>query len=277
MIESLQGLIANNLSDIVGLALNLLGAIAILIVGWGASKWFGGRAETSARRSSRVDDTLVPIIGKTVRILIMIVTLLAVLNQFGIQTASLLAILGAAGLAVGLALQGTLSNIASGVLILVLRPFKVGDAVELNGLFGVIDEIGLFVTELHTFDNIAVTMPNSQAWGLVKNLSKNEQRRLDLVIGIGYDDDMDYAIQLIREVLDKEERILDEPEPLIAVGELGDSAVNLYVRPWTRAEDLWPTKYDLLKRIKQKLDQEGINIPYPQRDVHIHGTMNNDQ
>ncbi len=271
MIDSLVDLVRYNMNDIVAAGVSLLGAAVILVIGWGASKWFGYKAENGARRSSKIDDTLVPIIGKTVRIFILIVTVLAVLNQFGIQTTSLLAVLGAAGLAVGLALQGTLSNIASGVLLMVLRPFRVGDAVELDGLYGVIDEIGLFVTELHTFDNIAVTMPNSQAWGLVKNLSKNDQRRMDLVIGIGYDDDMDSAIELIRDVLDKEERILDEPEPMIVVGELGDSAVNLYVRPWTRAEDLWPTRYDLLKRIKQKLDREGINIPYPQRDVHLHG------
>jgi small conductance mechanosensitive channel len=272
MIDSFLDLVRYNMNDIVAAAVNLLSAAVILIIGWGASKWFGYKAENASRRSSKVDDTLVPIIGKAVRIFILIVTVLAVLSQFGIQTTGLLAVLGAAGLAVGLALQGTLSNIASGVLLMALRPFKVGDAVELDGLYGVIDEIGLFVTELHTFDNIAVTMPNSEAWGTIKNLSKNEQRRMDLVIGIGYDDDMDYAIELIREVLEKEERVLDEPEPMIVVGELGDSAVNLYVRPWTKVGDLWPARYDLLKRIKQKLDQEGINIPYPQRDVHLHGT-----
>lgn len=277
MLESLEGFWIYSMDDIVNLALSLLGALVILIIGWGASRWFGSKAEKAARRSAKVDETLIPIIGKTVRIFIIIVTVLAVLNQFGIQTASLLAVIGAAGLAVGLALQGTLSNIASGVLILLLRPFKVGDAVELNGLYGVIDEIGLFVTQLHTFDNIAVTMPNSQAWGTVKNLSTNQQRRMDLVIGIGYDDDMDKAINLIREILDNEERVLDDPQPMIVVGELGDSAVNLYVRPWTQLDDLWPARYDLLKRIKQKLDAEGINIPYPQRDVHLHGSANGQQ
>lgn len=250
--------------------MNVIWAVLILIIGWGAAKWFAGRVQKMATRSGRVDDTLTPILTKTTKVLILLITLLMVLNQFGVQTASIIAILGAAGLAVGLALQGTLTNIASGIMLLLLRPFRVGDAVDIDGTMGVIDEIGLFVTEMHSFDNIHIVLPNSKAWGSkIRNLSHNETRRVDMVMGIGYDDDMDKAIRIIKEVLSADDRVLADPEPLIEVGELADSSVNIYVRPWSKTSDVWPLRFALTKRLKERFDEEGINIPYPQRDLHM--------
>jgi len=251
--------------------LDVLGALVIVIAGWIISRWASKRVNRFADRSGKIDDTLRPILVKGVKITIITLVFLIVLGQFGVETASILALLGTIGLAIGLALQGTLSNIASGMMLLVLRPFNVGDVVDIGGTLGVVDEVGLFVTEMHTLDNIAIVMPNSRIWGdKIENYTQNKTRRLDLDFGIGYEDDMDRAMAVIKEVLDKEDRILAEPEPLIAVAALGDSSVTIRVRPWTQTEDLWPLRYDLLKRIKERFDEEGISFPYPQRDLHVY-------
>lgn len=250
--------------------LSVIGALAILIIGWIIANWVSRRVLKMTGRTEQIDDTLSPLLVKGTKILILIITILAVLNQFGVETASIIAVLGTIGLAIGLALQGTLSNIASGFMLLTLRPFNVGDAVDVGGTSGVVDEIGLFVTEMHTFDNIAITMPNSRVWGNeIKNLTRNETRRVDMEIGIGYDDDIDKAMTVIKEILDADERVLPEPEPLLAVGSLGDNAVVLRVRPWTETSNTWPLRYDLTKKIKQRFDEEDISFPYPQRDVHL--------
>lgn len=250
--------------------LEVIGAVVILIIGLSVAKWLAKRVERALQKSERFDDTVTPLFSRTTKILVIAVTILAVLNQFGVETASLIAVLGTIGLAIGLALQGTLSNIASGVMLLVLRPFNVGDAVDIGSTSGVVDEIGLFVTEMHTFDNVAITMPNSKVWGTeIKNYSQNDTRRVDMEIGIGYDDDMDQAMSVINEVLTADERVLEEPEPLIAIGGLGDSAVVIRVRPWTETPNVWPLRYDLTKRIKERFDEEGISFPYPQQDVHL--------
>lgn len=267
--------IAESMESIVPLlttyGLQVIGALVVLLAGWILSKWAGNRVEKYTARSERMDNTLGPLFVKFIRILVLIITLLIVLGQFGVETASLIAVLGTIGLAIGLALQGTLSNIASGIMLLVLRPFNAGDAVDIGGTMGIVDEIGLFVTEMHTFDNIAITMPNSRIWGdKIENYSRNSTRRVDMEFGIGYDDDMDKAMNIIHEVLASDERILPEPEPLIAVGTLNDSSVDIRVRPWTQTEHVWPLRYALTKRIKERFDEEGISIPYPQRDVHMH-------
>lgn len=250
--------------------LEVIGAILILIIGLVAAKWLGKRVERYLERKERMDKTLIPLFVKTVKILVIVVTILAVLNQFGVETASLIAVLGTIGLAIGLALQGTLSNIASGIMLLLLRPFNVGDAVEIAGTAGVVDEIGLFVTDLHTFDNIAVTMPNSEIWGNeIKNYTRNPTRRVDFEFGIAYDDDMDKAMRIIHEVLDSDDRVLDEPEPLIAVNNLGDNAVTILARPWTNTDNVWPVRFDITKRIKERFDEEDVSFPFPQRDVHL--------
>lgn len=250
--------------------LEVIGAVVILIVGLAVAKWAGKRVEHYSDKSERIDRTLTPLFVKTVKIIIIAVTVLAVLNQFGVETASLIAVLGTIGLAIGLALQGTLSNIASGVMLLILRPFNVGDVVEIGNTFGVVDEIGLFVTDMHTFDNVAITVPNSNVWGSeIRNYSQNDQRRVDMEFGIAYDDDMEKAMKVIHEVLSADERILDEPEPLVAVNSLGDSAVNIIVRPWTEVANVWPLRYDMNKQIKERFDEEDISFPFPQRDIHL--------
>ncbi|HKK46624.1 MAG TPA: mechanosensitive ion channel domain-containing protein [Balneolaceae bacterium] len=250
--------------------LSVIGAVAILIVGLLVARWIGKRVHRSLSKSARFDDTVTLLLAKLVRIVIIAVTILAVLNQFGVQTASLVAVLGTIGLAIGLALQGTLSNIASGIMLLVLRPFNVGDTVDIGSTSGVVDEIGLFVTEMHTFDNIGITMPNSKVWGNeIRNYSRNDVRRVDMEFGIAYDDDMDKAMGVVKEVLDADERVLAEPEPLIAISALGDSAVNIRVRPWTQTANVWPLRYAITKRVKERFDEEEISFPFPQRDVHL--------
>jgi len=250
--------------------IEVIGAITILIIGLVLSKWLGRRVERYFEHSDRFNETLEPLFVKAVRILVIAVTILAVLNKFGVETASLIAVLGTIGLAIGLALQGTLSNIASGIMLLVLRPFNIGDTVDIGNTSGVVDEIGLFVTEMHTFDNIAITMPNSKVWGNeIKNYTKNAKRRVDMEFGISYDDDMDKAMRIIHEVLNADERVMAEPEPLVAISNLGDNAVTIRVRPWTEAANVWPLRYEITKRIKERFDEEDVTFPYPQRDVHL--------
>ncbi|HKI44726.1 MAG TPA: mechanosensitive ion channel domain-containing protein [Balneolales bacterium] len=251
--------------------LQVIGAIVILIVGWAISGWFGKKTRKMLEKSMKMDATLIPILANLVRYLGIIFTILMVLNNFGVQTASIIAVLGAAGLAVGLALQGSLSNVASGVMLLVFRPFKVGDVVEAGGVLAVIDEIGLFLTKLHTFDNINVYQPNSKIWGTeIRNYSQNETRRVDIPIGIGYGDDIDHALKVVKEVVEADARTLPDPAPMFAVSDLGDSSVNLMVRFWTKSGDFFNAKLDLTKELKQRFDKEGINIPFPQRDVHLY-------
>ncbi len=250
--------------------LSVLGAILILIAGYIIAGWASKKVIHKAGESESIDDTLVPILGQITRIFVIIVTLLAVLGQFGVETTSIVAVLGASALAVGLALQGTLSNIAAGVMLLLLRPFKVGDAVSIGGTMGVVDAINLFTTEMHTFDNVGVSMPNSKVWGAeIQNLNRFNTRRVDMEFGIGYSDDMDKAIRIIKEILEEDERVHKEPEPLIAISNLGDSSVDIRVRPWTDRSNVWPLRYDITKKVKERFDENGVSIPFPQRDVHL--------
>lgn len=255
---------------VVSHGLSLIGAVLILIIGYTIAGWASKRIRNSAIKSEKFDNTLAPVFGQTVKVVILIITILAVLGQFGVETASIIAILGAAGLAVGLALQGTLSNVAAGMMLLILRPFKIGDVIEVSGTLGIVDEIGLFTTEMHSFDNIGIVMPNARVWGAeIKNLTQFETRRCDLEFGISYSDDMDKAIGLIKDVLGADDRVLDEPEALIAIGSLSDSSVVIRVRPWTATANLWPLRYDLIKRVKEVFEENDISIPFPQRDVHM--------
>jgi small conductance mechanosensitive channel len=201
------------------------------------------------------------------------VVVIAVLNLFGIQTTSLIAVVGAAGLAVGLAMQGTLSNFASGVMLLLFRPFHIGDYVEVGGTAGSVKEIGIFSTTLATPDNVRITVPNSGVYGaIIKNYSAYDTRRIDLVMGISYGDEIGRAIDAIKGVLQADERVLKDPEPTIAVSELADSSVNLVVRPWCRKEDYWPLRFDLTRGLKEQIEAGGCTIPFPQRDVHLFRT-----
>lgn len=253
--------------------LKILAAILILIVGRFVANRMKRWVQRWGEKSTHVDNTFVPIIANTVSIVIMLITLMAVLNEFGVETTSIVALLGAAGLAIGLALQGTLTNIASGVMLLVLRPFGVGDAVKIQGNVYIVQEIGLFMTKMKTLDGIHVFQPNSNVWGQeIHNFSISDPRRIDLVMGISYDDDIDRAIEVIKDEIFQDSRVLKDPEPLVAVGELADSSVNLLVRPWASNQDFFPTMLDLRKKLKQRLDKEGFTIPFPQRDVHLYKT-----
>lgn len=268
--ENIEGIQETIMPYLVEYGLDLVGAIVILIVGWMVANWVQNRIRKMGEKSEKLDMTLTNIFARTAKIVILVVVIIAVLQQFGVQTASLLAVVGAAGLAIGLALQGTLSDFAAGIMILIMRPFKIGDTVEVAGDSGVVDDIGLVLTSLHTFDNVAMYIHNSNIWSnKIMNYTTNEVRRVDMVFGFGYDDNIDQAMQVAREVLDADDRVLQDPEPQIAVSELADSSVNIIVRPWTAKENYWALKFDITKRIKERYDEAGLNIPYPQRDVHI--------
>jgi small conductance mechanosensitive channel len=250
--------------------LQLAGALAVLIIG----RFLCGVARKSVRRameSRRVDPSLIPFASNLVYFVLLAAVLIAVLGLFGIETTSLVAVLGPAGLAIGLALQGTLGNFSSGVMLLLFRPFHVGDFIDAAGVAGTVVEIGVFSTIMNTPDNVKIIVPNSGIFGAtIKNFSANDTRRNDIVLGISYDDDISNAIAVVNAVLSKDSRILSDPEPVVAVSELADSSVNLVVRPWCRKEDYWGLRYDLTRKLKEELEQAGCSIPYPQHDVHLH-------
>lgn len=264
----------NQVTDLaVDYGLDILGALVMLIAGWIIAGWARNSVRKVLQRTSKVDATLRPVISNVVRYVILIFVLVAVLAQFGVQTASIIAVVGAAGLAIGLSLQGTLQNIAAGIMLLFLRPFQVGDYIDAEGLAGTVDEIGLFTSHLHTFDGLYLEVPNAQLWNrAITNYSRLETRRLDIIVGIGYGDDIDKAQAALLNVMQKDARVLDDPEPQVLVKELGDSAVNLDMRCWTKADDYWGLLFDTTKAAKQRLDAEGISIPFPQRDVHLYKT-----
>lgn len=255
---------------IVALALNVLAAAAILALGWVFAGWADRTVRRLAGRNPRIDATLAGVAARLLRALILVFTVIAVLDRFGVQTTSLVALIGAAGLAIGLSLQGALANVAAGVLILTLRPFKLGDAVMLNGIAGVVEDIGLFVTKLRTFEGVVVFMPNGIVWNKeVQNFSQAQSRRADLTFGIGYGDDVDAAIRAIRAVLADDARVLAEPEPVVAADGLGDSSVDILCRFWTAPADLFTTRWAITQAVKARFDADGISIPFPQRDVHV--------
>lgn len=249
--------------------LRLVGAIALLIVGRMAAGW-SRRLVKRLLAARQMDATLVPFLSGMVYWVVLAVVLVAVLGLVGIQTASLLAVLGAAGLAVGLALQGSLSNFSSGVMLLVFRPFSVGDYIDAGGTAGSVESIGLFSTTLNTPDNVRVIVPNSVVYGqTIKNFTANDIRRNDMLVGVSYDDDLGTARDTILRVLQADDRVLADPEPVVAVSELGDSSVNFVVRPWCTKEDYWNLRFDVMRELKEQLEAAGCSIPYPQRDVHV--------
>ena len=219
---------------------------------------------------AKTEPPIVSFTGNLTYILILTFAVLAALAKFGIQTASFVAILAAAGFAIGFALQGSLANFAAGILILVLRPFRVDDYIEAGGVAGTVKEIGLFTTVLATPDNIKIMAPNGKIYGdIIKNVSAYDTRRIDLIFGIGYDSDIQKAHEVMMGILKNDMRILSEPAPQLAVSELADSSVNLVVRPWVKKEDYWGVKFDLTRKIKEAFDANGIEIPFPQQVVHM--------
>jgi small conductance mechanosensitive channel len=251
--------------------LDVLGAVILLIGGWVLAGWASRSVSRMLARTPHLDATLKPIIAQTTRYAILILVVVVVLAQFGVQTASIITVLGAAGLAIGLAMQGTLQNIAAGIMLLFLRPFRVNDYIDAEGIAGTVDQVGLFTTQMHTFDGVYQEVPNSQLWGrTIKNFTRLPTRRLDIVIGISYGDDIDQAQSILLKLLRDDSRVLGEPAPEVLVKELADSAVNLNLRCWTKAGDYWALLFETTKAAKVRLDAAGISIPFPQRDVHVH-------
>ncbi len=250
--------------------LKIMAAIVIFFAGKWVAK-FLRRLIARGMERAKVDPTLSSFAENVAYTLLMIVVILAALNQLGFQTTSLIAILGAAGLAVGLALQGSLSNFAAGVLLLLFRPFKTGDFIDAGGTMGIVESIQIFTTHLRTPDNRAVIVPNAQiTGGTITNFSAKDTRRMDLVVGVSYDDDLAKTKAVLQEIIEKEERLLKDPPPTVGVLELGDSSINFAVRPWVKTSDYWDVYFDLMQTIKERLDEEGITIPFPQRDVHLY-------
>ena len=253
-------------------SVNILAGLGTIIIGF----WLSSKASSMVRKQmstlQRVDKTLAPILASIIRYAGFILTLVVALGQFGVQTTSIIAVLGAAGLAIGLALQGTLSNVASGIMLLLLRPFSVGDWIETNGISGTVREIGLFATQIDTFDNIYITVPNSSIWSAtIINNSRHQIRRMDLDIGIGYNSDLN-KVEKALITLAKDKRILSDPEPQFLVVDYADSAILVRLRLYAQYEDFFALNWDLKRRLKPLLDAHNIEIPFPQRVVHHLGT-----
>jgi small conductance mechanosensitive channel len=250
--------------------LKVVAAIIIFIAG----KWVAKAATNILKKmmiKSNTDETLVKFVGRLSYIALLAMVTIAAINQLGIQTTSFIAIIGAAGLAIGLALQGSLANFAAGVLIIVFKPYKVGDFIEGAGVAGTVEEIRVFTTQLVTPDNKVIIVPNAKMTGdNITNYSAKGTRRVELVIGIGYGDDIDHARKVIQDIINQDDRVLKNPAPAIVVAELADSSVNFKVRVWTSSGDYWGFYFDATEKVKKHFDAEKISIPYPQQDVHLY-------
>ncbi len=250
--------------------IRVIGAIAILVIGRIIIGILTGVVRKLMKRSN-ADETLIKFMVSLTRIALLTFLVIAAINTLGVQTTSFVAIIGAAGLAIGFALQGSLANFASGVMIIIFRPFKEGDYIEAGGTSGSVEEVHIFNTILKTPDNRKVTVPNSKITGdNIVNYSARDTRRVDMVFGIGYDDDIKKAKEILERILKEDSRILDDPAPQVAVSELADSSVNFVVRPWVKTADYWGVYFDITEKVKLTFDQENISIPYPQQDVHMH-------
>lgn len=271
MIEALQAGLRQAGELAVSYSFSILGAIVLLIAGFIVARWVENGSYRAFGRIRGFDETLQRFLSKVLRYTVLVLVLVTVLAQFGVQTASIIAALGALGLAIGLALQGTLQNVAAGIMLLVLKPFRSGEYVDAGSVSGTIIEIGLFATELKTFDGIYVLAPNSQLWNTpVTNYTRNVQRMQGVDVGIGYGDDIDVAREALLEIARSEARVLDDPEPIAFVSGYGDNSINLTLRYWTASADWWATRLDITKAVKPAFDRKGISIPFPQRDVHYY-------
>ncbi|MGB5894218.1 MAG: mechanosensitive ion channel domain-containing protein [Ignavibacteriaceae bacterium] len=262
IIKEVQSLVA-------AYGLQVLGAIATLVIGIWIARWLAKIAGKLLNKRN-VDPTLTKFAISLVKITLIAFVIISAIGQVGIATTSFVAIIGAAGLAIGFALQGSLSNFASGVMLIIFKPVKVGDYIEGGGAAGSVEVIGIFVTTLVTPDNKVIYIPNSGLTGSnITNYSAKDTRRVDMVFGIGYGDDIDKAKNVIKSVIDNDSRILKDPAPQIVVSELADSSVNFNVRPWVNSADYWGVYFDLTEQIKKKFDEQNISIPFPQRDIHM--------
>jgi small conductance mechanosensitive channel len=252
------------------IGMKIVSAVLIFLIG----RWLAKIIVNTARKAltrTEMEDTLERFLCNMLSAVLMIVVVIATIGALGVQTTSLLAVFGAAGLAVGLALQGSLSNFAAGVLLVAFRPYKVGDFIEAAGIAGSVKEVQIFTTIIHTGDNKKIIVPNSQIMdGIITNYSGNDTRRVDLVVGCGYDDDIDKVYKVLQEIIDADDRILKDPAPAIALNTLADSSVNFNVRPWVNSADYWGVYNGITEQVKRKFDEAGLNIPYPQTDVHVY-------
>ena len=249
--------------------IKVIAAIAIFIVGRWIAKGFRKLVRNVMGRR-KIDKTIIGFVGNLTYVLLLTFVVVAALGQLGIQTTSFIAILGAAGLAIGLALQGSLANFAAGFLMIIFRPFKVGDLIEGAGTTGTVEEIQIFTTMLKTPDNKTVIVPNSKMTAdNIVNYTAKGTRRVDMIVGIGYESDIDKAREIMEELAANDDRVLKDPAPTIAVVELADSSVNFVFRPWVNASDYWNVWFDLTEQVKKRFDEAGISIPYPQRDIHV--------
>ncbi|MEI2562209.1 small-conductance mechanosensitive channel MscS [Vibrio metoecus] len=261
--------LTNNSDLLVQYGVNVISAILILFIGNLVVKGVAGSV-ANVLKKKEMDKAVVEFIHGLVRYTLFIIVLIAALSRIGVQTASVVAVIGAAGLAVGLALQGSLSNFAAGVLIVAFRPFKSGDYVEIGGVAGSVDSIQIFQTVLKSPDNKMVVVPNSAViGGAITNYSRHETRRVDMVIGVSYKSDLQKTKRVLRETLEKDPRILKDPDMTIGVLTLADSSINFVVRPWCKTSDYWAVYFDSMQAIKEALDANGIEIPFPQMDVHL--------
>ncbi|RUO80291.1 mechanosensitive ion channel protein [Idiomarina tyrosinivorans] len=267
--ENITQWITNNQDLIIEYAIKGVVAIIILLAGLFVARLATGMLGKAMRKRD-TDNAVISFLSAILKTVIVIAALLMALSHVGVQTTSFIAILGAAGLAIGLALQGSLSNIASGVLIILFRPFRAGEYVDAGGVSGSIEEINIFQTIMKTPDNKVVFVPNAQITGSpITNYNREELRRIDMVIGVSYSANLQKTKQVLMDVITADERVLKDPAPVVTVTNLNSSSVDFNVRPWVKGPDYWPCRWDLLEKIKDRLDQEGIGIPFPQMDVHV--------
>jgi small conductance mechanosensitive channel len=250
--------------------LNVAAALVVLAVGWCTARIFR-RVVVRASRRAGLDETLAVFLSRLTYIAVVALAVVAMLQKLGIETTSFAAMIAAAGLAIGLALQSSLSNFANGIMIITLRPFKVGDLIETSGISGAVSAVSVFATELTTGDNRKIFVPNSKVVsGNLTNYSANPTRRIDMVIGIGYEDDIRKAKRVLEQIVTSDERVLKDPAPIVAVSELGESSVDFVLRPWVKSTDYWAVRFDLIEAIKLRLDAENISIPFPQRELRVY-------
>lgn len=267
--ENLEGLLKQAPDLVMTYGLKILFAIIIFFVG----KYFSGVAQKLVRKllnSRKIDPTVVSFVSNLTWAVVFVFTVIATLGQIGVQTASLVAVIGAAGLAIGLALQGSLSNFASGVLMVLFRPCRVGDYIEAAGIAGTVDEITIFSTKLRTPDNKVIVAPNSAIMnGTITNYSASENRRIDLVIGVSYSADIALTKKVLTDILDNNQYVLKDPSYTVGLSELGNSSINFVVRPWVKTPNFWAARFEILEQIKNALDAANIEIPFPQMDIHV--------
>ncbi|PLX80540.1 MAG: mechanosensitive ion channel protein [Desulfuromonas sp.] len=269
--EQLDQFWASNSVKIISVGYQLFLALAVFFASRLAAKLVRKSIQRANFKIESLDETMAPVLGAIGSYSVYAIGLVIVLDIFGVNTNSIIALLGAAGLAVGLALKDTLSNIAAGIMLLILRPFKVNHFIECGSYSGTVKEIGLFTTILETIDGLFLSMPNSTLWGVpIKNFTCNGKRRMDLVVGISYGDSIDRGFEVLKGIIEAESRFHKEPAPKIMVQTLGDSSVNLQLRAWASVDDYWDVIWEHNKVIKEKIEAAGLTIPFPQRDVHLH-------